>query len=666
MIPGITNSGFDTDGMVDELMDAERQPVTRMEEEIDTFEEERAAWQEIGRRLSNLQEAGRLLFGFENPFNDRIASSADEYSITAVADRTATEGTTRLEVRQLAEADRFISRNLPTDFEVARGRYGFRVGDSELYFNYSGGSLESFARAVNERAGDIVNARVVQNTSTTKILLVEAKRTGSENELSFLEDARALALEAGILEEVIEQVLRPPIQASTVSGPTPGTTRVIQSGRLTVEPGGEARIDLPSTSDPAPSLVLELDVKVTNLYEEAAEPEVPTGPEIPDAGDITLGDITIRNEQSIVEFPPWQPPEPPVVVDDLNLLYLESGTNRVRLPALADTTDFERLRIPISDYVNRLDALEIVNNNTHRTVEIRDIAIFDTATRGDMSPVNAISTARDAIVAIEGIEVVRPENTISDLVEGVTLTLRAPSAGPVEITVEPDREAVTDSLIQFIFYYNELIREINILTRSEQAIVDELTNLSSEEREEALDKLGRMQGNLALNSLKTRMQRIMMDPYPTEAGRELTLLAQMGISSNETGFGGGFQASRLRGYLEMNPQDVDAALRARFDAVRQLFGSDSDGDRAIDTGIAYQVDQYVRPYTQVGGIIATRTGNIDQSISSTEERIEREEARLARVESQYREDFARMEAAMGRLQENRQTFENLATQTGGQ
>ena len=206
------------------------------------------------------------------------------------------------------------------------------------------------------------------------------------------------------------------------------------------------------------------------------------------------------------------------------------------------------------------------NNNTHREVSIRNVVVFDPRRRGDVAPVSPLSTARDAIVEIEGIEVVRPSNSIDDLVENVTLNLRGLSQRPVEVTVEPDREAVTDSLIQFIFYYNELVREINILTRTERSIVDELTNLSQEERETALEKLGLLQGNLALNSLKSRLQRIMMDAYPTEAGNQLTLLAQLGISTNESGPGGGFDASRLRGYMEMNPGDVEAALQSYFRA----------------------------------------------------------------------------------------------------
>ncbi len=664
MVPGVSDSGMDTDGMVDDIMEAERAPVTRMEERIDTYEEEREAWQELGRRVSNLQEASRLLFGFENPFNDRMASSTDESVVTATAERGADEGVTSVSVKQLAEADRFVSRNLTSELEVPAGRYGFRVGESEEYFRFSGGSLESFAQAINQRAGDVVGARVVRNSASTKVIMIEAKQTGAENQLSFLEDARAFALEASILEEVRDEVVQASIEPGTVAGTTPAETRSVDDGTLTVAPEGRATLKMPSAIDAGDELVMELDVAVTNLSEEWTEPDPPPGPQVPDPGDISLGDVTVENAPSSVPLPDWQPPEPPVVRDDLQLLYLRDSGERVPLPELDDTDGFETIRIPLAEFADTVDALEVRNNNTHREVSIRNVVVFDPRRRGDVAPVNPLSTARDAIAEIEGIEVVRPSNSIDDLVENVTLDLRGLSRRPVEVTVEPDREAVTDTLIEFIFYYNELIREINILTRAEQSIVDELTNLSQEEREAALEKLGLLQGNMALNSLKSRLQRIMMDAYPTEAGDQLTMLAQLGISSNESGPGGDLDASRLRGYMEMNPADVSAALQSYFRASRQLFGNDTDGDRAVDTGVAYELDRNLRPYVETGGLIATRTGGIDQSISTTRDRIERERQRLDGVRERYEAEFAQMEAAMRRMQEQQQALDKLPSPGG--
>ena len=669
MIPGITNSGFDTDGMLEDLMDAERVPLTRLEERVDAYEEERAAWAEIGRRITNLQEAAKLLYGFENPFNDRIATSSDERVLTATADREARRGVTSLRVIQVAQADRFVSRSLSEDFRVSSGRYGFRVGESEEYFNYSGGSLESFAEAINRRASDLVSAQVVRDTATTKVILIEALETGSENTLTFLEDARAFALEAGILEETIDQTIQTPIQASTVTGWTTSSTPPevsIQSGTLTVAAGGEASVRFPSSISTDDALVLEMEVAVTNLYTGWTPPLEPPGPELPDTGSITLGDITIENMPSDVPLPEWTPPEPPVVTDDMQIFFLQSGQNAVPLPQSTDTDGFQVVTIPLSTYAATVSALDIRNGNSHREVSVRNIRIYDPRSRGDVAPLNALSTAQDAIVEMQGIRVVRPSNTIDDLVQDITLTLRRSSTDDVELTVEADKEAITDALISFVFYYNELVRQVNILTRSEQTIVDEITSFSDEERQDALDALGLLQGDLTLNSLKSRLQTIMMNPYQTSAGSALALLAQLGISSNASGPGGGFDASRLRGYLEMNPRVIDQILESELVAAKELFGSDTDGDQVIDSGVAYEVERLARGYVQLGGIVANRTGTIDTSIAQTQERIERENERLDRVEAQYRSDFAQMEAAMSSLEDNRQTFENLANQTSGQ
>jgi flagellar hook-associated protein 2 len=278
--------------------------------------------------------------------------------------------------------------------------------------------------------------------------------------------------------------------------------------------------------------------------------------------------------------------------------------------------------------------------------------------------VNAVSSAQDAILEVDGIRVVRPSNSVSDLIEGVTLELRGTSSRPLDINVEPNRESVKNAMIDLVFRYNQLLTEINILTRNEQAVVDEITYFTDDEREEALEQLGMLQGDSTLRNLKSRLQTVMMNAYPTDAGSAMTLLAQIGISTNASGPGGGFDASRLRGYLEINEQQLDAVLAQELGPLRQLFGSDTDSDQVVDTGVAFEIDTLTRPYVQVGGIVATRTGTIDSSIDRTEDRIERENDRLVDREIELRNDFGRMEGALNSLEENQRALENLPTQSG--
>ncbi|MCK4515321.1 MAG: flagellar filament capping protein FliD, partial [Spirochaetaceae bacterium] len=123
-------------------------------------------------------------------------------------------------------------------------------------------------------------------------------------------------------------------------------------------------------------------------------------------------------------------------------------------------------------------------------------------------------------------------------------------------------------------------------------------------------------------------------------------------------------SSRLRGYLEMSESQLDAALQTRIAAVKELFGTDTDFDQVVDSGVGFEIDQLSRPFVQVGGIIATRSGTIDSSISRTETRIEREDDRLVDREAELRMDFGRMQGALNTMQENQRTLENLQNQVG--
>jgi flagellar hook-associated protein 2 len=174
-----------------------------------------------------------------------------------------------------------------------------------------------------------------------------------------------------------------------------------------------------------------------------------------------------------------------------------------------------------------------------------------------------------------------------------------------------------------------------------------------------------LQGDSGLNQMRARLQQIMMNSYPTDAGQELNLLAQLGISTSAGGFNtGGVNASRLRGYLEMDEAQFDAALQNDMGAVRQLFGSDTDGDLATDEGIAYRVQQYVRPFVQPGGIFQNRQSTLDSQISRTEDDMGDYADHLDRYEQRLRQQFGRMENAMNEMDANQRSLQRLNNNSG--
>jgi flagellar hook-associated protein 2 len=643
-VPGV-KSRLNTDAIVEDLMKVERIPRDRAERNVESLETQKGYWQEIGRRINSLRESSRTLYSFQNPFNERTARSSDETVLTGTATRQAVEQERTFTVKQVAKADRFLSEPLETSYKVPAGNYRFRVGDTDIGLDFRGGTLKEFTEALNRRGRDKVRAEILTVSPGTQSLLVESLVTGAENRLSF----------DGASEEFVKQI-------GMISPVVVDSTRVIQEAPLTVEAGRSA--SLPATrTDNNDGLMLRFET-ATKTRPQDEVPSAPQGPAIPSAGSVTYDGITIENDVSAVPIPAWSPPPVPVLIDDMAMLSLKfTDGSSESLPPVRDSEGFTKSEYNLADIAGDriVSSLEITNNNTHRDVSIRNVTIYDPKTTGNFRPKNAVSTAQDAIVDMEGIEIRRPTNNIDDLLPGVTVIAKAPSDYPVRLTIEPDREAVKEAIISMVGNYNRIAAEINVLTRNDDRVVQELSYLNADEQAEMRGKLGVFSAETSLGQFKNSMQQAVTGPYPTAAGQDLALLAQIGISTDvrRAGSTTGYDASRMRGYLEIDEKALDAALAGRLPAIQQLFGSDTDGDLIIDSGVAYALDTLTKPYVETGGIVSLKTGTLDSKIAQEQRRIATLDRQLEAKEATLKKQYGQIEGAFTRMERMSNSLDQL-------
>jgi flagellar hook-associated protein 2 len=668
-VPGIS-SRFDTDKIIEGLMSVERLPRDRAERNIEQMESQKGYWQEVGRRISSLREGARSLYSFQNPFTERIARSADADVIDASATREASEGEYRFTVRQVAQADRFLSRPLEDSFRVEPGAYTFSVGDDEISFEFRGGTLKEFSDTLNRRGQGKLASSLIAVERGSRALLIESKLTGAQNRLGFAGDAETLAYSTGMAERVNDSRREIPFTEGALNYLSDPQYVSLDGSTLSVYAGGAVSIPVNPAARAAAPLVIQFETLTSLLPEEAwAEPSPPPGPALPPAGSVGYGGITIENDPVSAPLPPWTPPSPPARVDDMAMLSLVfSDGSRALLPPVGDTAGFTTLRYNLDELGGgrSITALEISNRNTHRDLSIRNAQIFNPEALGGFRARNPVSTAQDAVITMEGIEIRRDTNSIEDLIPGVTINVRGVSSRPVTLGIEPDREEIKNSIITLVGNYNRLMAEMNVLTRTDPAVVQELTYLSDEEREAMTARLGAFSGDSILSQFKNSLQRAASVPYPTSGEeQDYALLAQFGISTDarRSGMGSGYDPSRLRGYLEIDEKVLDAALETRLPVIRQLFGYDTDGDLIVDSGLAYTIENLSRPYVESGGFISLKTGTIDSRVSQDRRRIETMDRQLAAREAQLKLQYGEMEGAYSRMEQMSSSLDSLSRQT---
>ncbi len=654
-IPGV-NSRFNTEKMIEDLMKVERKPLNRMENQVEEYQNDKKYWQKVKRYLSTFNDASQKLYGFDNPFAERQGISSNESVLTASVNRGVEPSVQELTVHQTAAADRFQSRSLPDDFQVPSGTYTFQVGGEELSFEFSGGDVKDLAAKVNRRGEGLLRASLIRNTTESQVLVLSSQKTGAENPLIMGDAAKEMALETGILEKSRGSTQEIPLSSQAVQA-AQGLFQA-DGGILTAEPGAELTLPVPQPGELKSSMMLELDVRIRNR-EGPAQPTAPPGPSLPSTPGIDYKGLHLDSFDPAVDLPEKKAPEPPPRKETLQVLQAAGTGTTADLPEIPESQTFQTMEIPLGEYLRDIQSLKIRNGNTHRAVEIRNPRLFDPSERGDFVPANPISTARDAQLEMDGVKIQRSSNQVDDLLEGVSLSLNRSSPEPVELSIEPNKEAIKDSIINFVGHYNQLLTEINILTSDEEQIIQEVSYLSDDERESAREKLGEFKGDMTLNQIKNRLQRIMMNPYPTRMGQELTMLNQAGISTNASGTSQGYNASRLRGYLEIGEEQLDSALENHPQAVKDLFGRDTDEDMLPDSGAAYEADTFLKPYLQTGGIFASKFSRLDSQISRKEDEIRDYRDHLEDYEQDLKSKYGRMEGTIQQLENNRQSLDRL-------
>ena len=676
-IPGVTDT-YNTNETVEKLMQIERIPLTREQNQLDEYKAQQTAWREVNTQLTSLRDSTKALYSYENPFNNKVASSTDENAITATANRGADIQSFKIDVIQPATADRFLSDELPSDYKVPAGVYTYKVGEKQLTVNWKGGTLKDFSNAINKRSNGIVKSMLVGASAGKKTLLIESLTTGKENKLIFEGAAKDFAIETGMISPAkgntstfgsttaeLQQVSFKETGKNDRMPEVSVTRTQILDGKVNVAPRGGYDVTIPQSAANNSNTHITFTVKATSITDITEEiNNTLQEPVIPSGGFAEFGGITIDNASSETLLPKTTAKiEPVESVTSKNIIYavFNDGTERViSTPDILNEKE-QSLDIDLSEYKG-IKAISIRNANTGYKLEISEFTSYDSAANLGYSPNHAIAEAGDAIIKYEGITIVRPSNEIDDVVPEITLNLHDKTEKTATISIKVDKEAAKNALIEFVGKYNQAVAKINILSQNKPELINELDYLTDDEKSKLTDQLGMFSTDFSLTNIKSNMQTILSSNYKFQENTVITALTQLGIATNASGYSGSYSQSKLRGYLEIDEKKLDDALENHLEDIKNLFGYDTDGDLIIDEGIAYKLDKQITAYTQTGGIIALKTSTLDSKIKSSQTRITKLEDQMEKKEAELKQKYSTMQGSLSTLENQQTTISNFTKQ----
>jgi len=148
----------------------------------------------------------------------------------------------------------------------------------------------------------------------------------------------------------------------------------------------------------------------------------------------------------------------------------------------------------------------------------------------------------DARLRIDGLEITRPSNTITDLLEGATITLNSLTSGsPAQVAVQDDPNAAREAIEAFVKGFNDLQKELNRLTKFNPETLE----------------AGPLNGNALVRNLTSQIRNQLTAPLEALQGRSVRATADVGILTNRDGTLQ-LDKTRLESALARDPQAVQA------------------------------------------------------------------------------------------------------------
>lgn len=238
--------------------------------------------------------------------------------------------------------------------------------------------------------------------------------------------------------------------------------------------------------------------------------------------------------------------------------------------------------------------------------------LLDTATPSNYSKV----AAADATINVDGlVGVTRSSNSISDVLQGITLDLK--KEGTVNINVSLDTTAINKTVSDFVTAYNSL-----------HTVARDLGKYGGS-KDGSGSGNGALIGDSTLRYINTQIRQSATNVVSSATDDKFNSLALIGVTVDKDGV------------MALDSTKLKAALAANTQSVSDVFSSAD--------GVATRLDAKLSGLLQSGGTFEVQQKSLNKQLTSLSDKKLAEDDRLASLQKALQRQYIAMDTAVGQF-----------------
>ncbi|WP_159876978.1 MULTISPECIES: flagellar filament capping protein FliD [Aquitalea] len=226
------------------------------------------------------------------------------------------------------------------------------------------------------------------------------------------------------------------------------------------------------------------------------------------------------------------------------------------------------------------------------------------------------SDASDASLTVNGVYVSSSSNTVSDVINGATISLQ--KSGEASITMTQDNSSIASKLQGFVDAYNKV-----------QSALDNASG-------------GSMKGDAALTSIRNQLSAVLQTPVSgADPVTSYAYLSQVGISIQKDGT------------LSLDQSAFNKALSNKPTAVGNLFGNSSN------TGFADRFNTTINNLLGPAGIVVTKQHDLNQNVTDETGHQTQLQTKMSDKQANYLRQYTTLNATLAKMQQSTSNLSGL-------